>query len=379
MARKVIIIGAGIGGLTAGVALRKIGFEVEILEAAEKLDPIGAGIWMAPNAMQVFKHLGIAGSIIAAGVPLECVSICDSKMRLIQATDLSRTRARFGFTITAIHRGTLQQILLRQFGQEHIRFGHEFQAFATDKQGVAATCTNRETVRSDILVGADGIHSRVRQELLGAKPLRYAGQTCWRGVAEFALDHTLKAQTMELWGDGVRFGFSEIGVRQVYWFAVARSPSGTSIDGAQLKVKLAAIFQTFARPVADLIEATNAGHIIQTDLYDLKPARGWAKENVCMIGDAAHPMTPNFGQGGAQAVEDAYVLANWLSREPVVPVALKKFEDQRFTKVQKIVNGSYWYGRLAHVERGSTLRNVLFRMAPATISERALNSMFQLE
>jgi 2-polyprenyl-6-methoxyphenol hydroxylase-like FAD-dependent oxidoreductase len=379
MARNTIIIGGGIAGLTTTIALERYGFEIELFEAAPKLEPVGFGIWMAPNAMQVFNRLGIAKEIESAGRPLLAVKICDQSFREIQVSDLTAAEKEFGFRIVAIHRGLLQEILLSKLKSTRVIFGSAFEAFEFHEQQVIARFQNGKTASANLLIGADGIHSKVRGQLLGNKVLRYSWLTSWRGVTDFDLPKKLKATSFELWGGRNRFGFSEISEKSVYWYAVSKSPAGKMESKDTIKGKLAEQFQKFASPVIDLIEATESAKIIQTDLYDLPPFHPWVKGNIALIGDAAHPMTPNLGQGGAQAVVDAYVISEELARESNVSHAMQIFEKRRFKKVRKIVNDAYFFGRLAHVESGARLRNAVLRMVPVSITQRSMHSMYRLE
>jgi 2-polyprenyl-6-methoxyphenol hydroxylase-like FAD-dependent oxidoreductase len=379
MAKNTVIVGGGIAGLATAIGLERHGFEIEIFEAAPKLEPVGFGIWMAPNAMQVFYRFGIAKEIESAGRLLLAVKICDQTFREIQVSDLTAAEKEFGFRIVAIHRGLLHEILLSKLRSTRVVYGSAFDSFEFHEQQTIARFQNGKTASADLLIGADGIHSKVRSQILGNKVLRYSGLTCWRGVTDFDLPQKLKATSFELWGGRNRFGFSEISEKSVYWYAASKSPPGKIESNETIKVKLLEQFQEFASPVIDLIEATESAKIIQTDLYDLSPFRPWVKGNIALIGDAAHPMTPNLGQGGAQAVVDAYVISEELARESNVSQAMQIFEKRRFKKVRKIVNDAYFFGKLAHIESGAGLRNTVLRMVPDGITRRSMHAMYRLE
>jgi 2-polyprenyl-6-methoxyphenol hydroxylase-like FAD-dependent oxidoreductase len=377
--KNTIIVGGGIAGLATTIALERHGFEIELFEAAPKLEPVGFGIWMAPNAMQVFDRLAIAKEIETAGRPLLAVKICDQSFREIQVSDLTAAEKEFGFRIVAIHRGLLQETLLSKLKSTRVVCGSAFEAFELHEQKVIARFQNGKTVSADLLIGADGIHSKVRSQLLGNKDLRYSGLTCWRGVTDFDLPQKLKAISFELWGRRSRFGFSEISDKSVYWYAVIKSPPGKMETKETIRDKVIEHFQEFASPVIELIETTDSAKMIQTDLYDLSPFRPWVKGNIALIGDAAHPMTPNLGQGGAQAVVDAYVISEELARERNISQAMQIFEERRFKKVQKIVNDAYFFGKLAHIESGAGLRNAVLRMIPGSITQRSMHAIYRLE
>ena len=379
MGKKAVIVGGGIAGLTTAIAFEQIGIEAEVYEASPILEPIGAGIWMAPNAMQVFERLGIASEIKAAGKSLLSVKICDKAFRVIQDSDLTKAEKEFGFSIVAIHRGVLQKVLLSKLKSTKVHCGYALKSFNTDGDQVVLNFQNGQVTTGNFLIGADGINSMVRKQLIGIKPLRYSGLTCWRGVTRFVLPDTHKSTSFELWGGKNRFGFSEISEDNVYWYAASKSPFGIIHNGEFAGKYLTDQFKDFDSPVVDLIKSTDPKKIIQTDLCDLPPARPWAKKNVCLIGDAAHPMTPNLGQGGAQAIEDAYFLSQELSGETGTAEALHKFEDRRFKKVRKIVTDAYFFGKLAHIETGSRFRNFALRLIPQGATQRSMHSIFRLD
>ena len=379
MNKKAVIVGGGIAGLTAAIAFEQIGIEAEVFEASPKLEPIGAGIWMAPNAMQVFDRLGIADEVKAAGKVLWSVRVCDKRFRVIQTSDLTAAEKEFGFSIVAIHRGTLQKILLSRLKSEKIHCGYVFDSFNTDGQKVNVQFQNGQVTTGNLLIGADGVHSKVRGQLFGNKPLRYSGLTCWRGITKFALNDAFKATSFELWGGRNRFGFSEITEDTVYWYAASKAQSGKTLSGELARKYLTDQFKDFASPVVDLIESTDPQKMIHTDLCDLPPTRPWAKENICLIGDAAHPMTPNLGQGGAQAIEDAFLLSKELSGETSTAKALHRFEARRFKKIQKIVNDAYFFGKLAHMETGSKFRNLVLRLIPQGAAQRSMHTLFRID
>jgi 2-polyprenyl-6-methoxyphenol hydroxylase-like FAD-dependent oxidoreductase len=380
MAKTVAIIGAGIGGLTCALALRKFGIEAQVFEAAPELAAVGAGIWMAPNAMQVFDRLGLAEEVLGAGLAMNKVMVLDDRLETIAIADQASVRKRFGFGITAIHRASLQQVLIRNLGSANIHLGKKLASLDQNEEPVRALFENGTETTADILIGADGIHSQTRRSILGERPLRYSGQVCWRAAVPFELPDRFEYSTCEALGNRIRLGFAHIAPSLVYWFAVKSSPPIGIHDAEKAKAQLVQDFAHFAEPVPSLIKAAAPADLIFTNLHDLPPRLPWSKGKVCLIGDAAHPMTPNMGQGGAQAVEDGYSLATHLAKhgESNCQVAFRSFELQRFKKVKSVVNTSYYTGAFMH-SPWPAVRNFALRITPASLASRHMESIFRLD
>ena len=205
-----LIIGGGIAGLTAALALRQRGLEALVCEAAPQILPLGAGIWMAPNAMQVFARLGLAARIEAGGVPLQAIEIVDGQMRPLLRTDQGRIRARFGHGTTAIRRATLQSLLLAEVGPAQVQLGKACTSLAEDAAGVTVSFADGSAVRAGFVVAADGLRSPVRAGLFpGVRPAG-SGHLVWRGISAVPLAGPFRRAIREAWAGGLRFGFSEI-------------------------------------------------------------------------------------------------------------------------------------------------------------------------
>jgi 2-polyprenyl-6-methoxyphenol hydroxylase-like FAD-dependent oxidoreductase len=373
-----LIIGAGIAGLTLGIALRHRGIDAEIWEAAPELHPIGAGIWMAPNAMQIFGRLGVAQAIIEAGAEVERVALLDSRLREISSSSLLRVREKFGFTILAIQRAELHRILIGEFGVRSLRLGKRLVSIENHLAEPTAVFEDGTSVSAPWLVGADGIHSAARKLIRpGAQPRR-TGQLCWRGLTEFDLPREFRRSTVEIWSKTSRMGIADVGRGRVYWFLVSSGIDASRPRPSDPVAELLEIVKHYDGPSRDLIRATSASAISEIELTDLPARLPWSAGNVCLIGDAAHPTTPNMGQGGGQAVEDAWTLARCLaeSREPAQ--AFHTFETARFKKVKTVVDSSRRLGAFVH-SGWPRLRNFLFRLAPEGLAMRAMERLYRVD
>ena len=293
-----IIIGGGIAGLTAAVALRQRGIAVRVCEAAPQILPLGAGIWMAPNAMQVFHRLGLAAQINAAGVPLRAIRVVDAQMRPILGTDQDRIRQKFGYTTTAIRRARLQALLLAEIPPADVLLGKTYASLTETPDGVTVAFADGSTLQAGFVAAADGIHSPIRAQLFPEVQFVSTGHVVWRGMSTIELAPTFKQSILEAWGQGVRFGFSEVADGLVDWFVVV--PAHLAANRHELKARLQATFQDFAYPVPAILAATDEARIIRNEIADCDPIPRWSRGKVCLVGDAAHAATPYMGQGGCR-------------------------------------------------------------------------------
>ncbi|WP_422360852.1 FAD-dependent monooxygenase [Reichenbachiella sp.] len=375
---KFTIVGGGISGLTTALAFEKLGIDYQVYEAAPALNEVGAGIWMASNAMQVFGWLGIAEEVQKKGMCLEHVEVVDQNFKTISTTNQQAIVDALGYSIVSIHRAKLQQTLFENLPAEKIHLGMAVSSVSQDDEKITVSFRDGSDVFCDGLIAADGINSVVRNQLFPNSKLRYSGQTCWRGVAQLKLPNGLSTSCVEIWGNQVRFGISAIAENEVYWFAVAQAPFGEQEDRQRVKKKLREMYAAFSEPVQSILEATPKDKIIRSDISDLKPLARWSKGRVLLIGDAGHATTPNMGQGGAQGVEDAYYLAKVLEKQPSLNLAFDRFEKNRRPKVNEIVRGSRSIGKLAHIKYGRGLRNFLMRLVPTTITDRQMIKLYSL-
>lgn len=225
------------------------------------------------------------------------------------------------------------------------------------------------------MIGADGIKSVVRNQLFAESSLRNADQICWRGICEIDLPQKYHNELNEAWGKGKRFGFVKISDRKVYWYALANSKNVKVND-----ISLTKFYDEFHIDILNIISATQKEQIIVSDIFDLKPIDKWQKDNVCLIGDAAHATTPNLGQGACQAIEDAYVLGKLLDKGLSIEKAISEYESLRRKKAHMIVNTSWTFGKIAHIENnfGVWLRNLTIRNMPKSVNKKQLNAIFNL-
>ncbi len=371
---KIVIIGAGIGGLTTALALKQSGQEVVIYESATEIKPLGAGILIANNAMQIYEKLGVRHKIENAGHKISNIKITDTQLHTISDTKLEKFEKKYGVYNVAIHRARLQKILADEIGVEHIQLAKRLSKIEKD-EGFKLTFEEGTTVNCEVLIGADGIKSTVRNQLLGTGNIRDTHQKCWRGVSELDWNSKYNHEAFEVWGKGKRVGFVKISDTEVYWYAV--------INATLMKENsdIATLFSEFHPEVCQLISETPKDKIIFSDITDLQPIHQWHNGKACVIGDAAHATTPNMGQGACQAIEDAYVIGQLFKQGKSVEEIVAQYEKLRIKKAHFIVNTSWRIGKLAHLENSMAvwLRNTLMKTMPKAINDKQLDKVFNIE
>jgi 2-polyprenyl-6-methoxyphenol hydroxylase-like FAD-dependent oxidoreductase len=379
---KVIIVGGGIGGLATAIALLQRGLDAGVYEAAAELRPVGKGIWVPTNAMIVFERLGLSDAVRQAGSPLERIQLRDVTDGLLLDVDLGKIVARYGHPTISIHRAELARVLAKALPAGTLMLNKRCASFEQDDRKVTVRFADGSTAEGDVLIGADGLHSAIRQQIMPDLRLRYSGQTCYRGIADWEFPCDLQRTCWEVWGGGgdLRIGFSRVKPGQIYWFAPMTAPPDSPWPNQDVAQWLAARYAAFPSPVPEVLRHTRSVDIIRTDLYDFAPLRSWSRGRVVLLGDAAHAMTPNLGQGGAQAIEDAYALAEELARWTDPQQAIRAYEKRRLPRARWFVNNAWRYGRLAHLRNrpARLLRNWLLKRTPDWVNARQLEWLYKV-
>lgn len=369
---RAIIVGAGIGGLTAAAALTQADVDVRVLERAHTLEAVGAGLTLQPNAILALSRLGLADEVTDTGQRLFTAQIRDRRGRTLMGLSPAAGNellAEVGAPAVGIHRATLQRILAAAVGRSAITLGTQVVGVTDEGRGVLLA--DGTTLTADIVIGADGLNSRLRAHLVGQAPPRYAGYYCWRGVGP--LSSFQPDWGGEYWGRGRRFGGCGIDGGRLYWFAVAQGPAdGHDPEGAWAAA-LAAVAD-FPPEVREAVAATDPAAVFRTDLADRDPITTWGAGAMTLLGDAAHPMTPNLGQGACQAIEDAVVLGAAVWRTGASPAALRDYERRRQPRANATVLAARQIGEVAqwsHPVSGA-VRDAAARLTPASVLQRQL-------
>jgi len=376
--KSVGIIGGGIGGVTAAGALHKFGIQAAVYERAPELKEAGAGMMLWPNATRVLKSLGVLDAIVARSGPNTNFLVRSSRGKVLMNIALGE----FDAPALCARRSDLLSALLSAVPPEHIRLGREHVRLEQSKSKVRIHFADGDVAEHDAVIGADGLRSRVRAQLFGVSDPVYRGYAVWRGVAAYGGDAICPGDNSETWGHGSRFGILDIGNNRYTWYATAnirqrdQSPAN---DIRELKAHLAHRFATWHEPIPHLIEA--AEFILENPACDLPPLPKWTSGRVTLLGDAAHPCTPNLGQGGGMAIEDAMVLAKCFANNRSTSVALNRYESLRRTRTSHIQQRSRLMGNIGQWENRAIVagRRAVTRMLPAALLEHNLRRTYSYE
>src|SRR5579859_1303108 len=372
-----IVIGGGIGGITAAIALRQAGIDATVYERAPELGEVGSGLPLFSNALKALQKLGLGDKIEALGEHANTLNLSTWRGEvLLDATNEKHLR-RLGTVATVVHRAELLALLVDTLGMENVHLGVECTGFSQDESGICAYFASGLQARGDVLVGADGIHSTVRTQLYGIIKPAYVGYTCWRGVAH------IERSGMEryVWGKGYQFGIAPMSRGRAYWFAQKYAPEGEHDKAGGRKQELLDLFHDWHDPVPAVIEATRDSVILRNDVYELPHLKRWSDGRVTLLGDAAHAMTPNLGQGGCLAIEDALVLASCLSGEENVTVALKQYEARRIKRTRNVARLAHFMGGAVQIENNllAGTRNAVIKRVPASFVVKPMMWIFDYE
>jgi 2-polyprenyl-6-methoxyphenol hydroxylase-like FAD-dependent oxidoreductase len=367
------IIGGGIGGVAAAVALHRAGIDATVYERANELREVGAGLMLWPNATRVLQELGLLNRIAALSGPNQHFLVRSSAGRILMDIGLGH----FEVPALCTRRSDLLEALISALPAERVRLGHDFAHFDRQESNVRVHFSNGVSVEHDFLIGADGVRSRVRSQLLGVHQPIYRGYTIWRGLARLR-GSVPRGSNSETWGRGKRFGILNTGGDRFTWYATANTDPDHADSREGRQRELLQMFAGWHEPVESLIAATEEGAILKNGAYDLAPLKRWGRGRVMLLGDAAHPCTPNLGLGGCMALEDALVLAKSFCKEATPELALRRYESLRRERTRHVQQRSLLMGHIGQWENLliAAGRQVVTGMLPAKIFERNLRRVY---
>jgi 2-polyprenyl-6-methoxyphenol hydroxylase-like FAD-dependent oxidoreductase len=376
MSKKLIIAGGGIGGLTAALAIHRAGFDVAVYERAPAFTEVGAGMSLWPNATRVLHSLGLLEQVLVSGEPVTQFNLYRPNGKLISAIAMT------GFQTPAlcIHRADLHRALRSQLPEGCLKSGLRVESFAQGSNGVIAKCEGGFEASADGLIAADGINSAVRAQIHGSGEPIYRGYCIWRGIVP-EIPGAVQGHISETWGAGRRFGVMPMGKGRVCWYGTRNSVPSQSDAPEGRKAEVFALFKDWHGPIPELIEATNPADIIKNDARDRKPLKRWGDRRVTLLGDAAHPITPNVGQGACMAIEDAACLTKCLLASADVASAFRAYETLRGPRTAHIARQARRIGAIGQWENPWVVRgrDLITRLVLSRSPDMQLNAIYAYE
>ena len=366
--KKIAIIGGGIAGLTFALSLKSEEYECHIFEKKESFGEIGAAISVFPNALSVMDELGLYSNILKTAGELKKILIKTSK-----GTTLGYSEPKGEYPVICIHRADLHRVLLNHTSAKLFE-NHGLKSIAeTHDHKLRLDFENGKSELFDAVIGADGIHSEVRKYVINDGLPFFRGYNIWRGVVKTNFDIGHGSETL---GKGQRVGIVPIKEGVYGWWATCNEEFMQDDEPEGTRVKLKRLFGDWHHPIPSLIEETEV--ILKNSLSDRIPTKGWSKNNVVLIGDAAHPTTPNLGQGGCTAIEGAYLLSKCIEKYGLTEKAYNRYEELHFDRAKQINRESLRLGKIGQLSNPLAifLRNLLFYITPSRISVKLLSKYF---
>ena len=353
------VVGGGIGGLAAGIALGRAGMSVTVYESAPKIHPLGAGLSIWPNGVSALRALGLDRVVDAPGVSHGGGALRRADGSSLAEFDPAVVVKRYGEPLVGLHRGALHRALIEELGDDRLRLGAEVESL-TDG---GLRLSDHTEIQADLIVGADGLHSTLRKEIIDDGAPDDSGIVAYRGVSEW----NRPVPAGEWWGSESIAGLLPLPEGRIYWYLAHRGdPEPESIAG---------LLDEYDEPLPGVVSAIHKDEVLSHRLYDRDPLAGWSRGNATLLGDAAHPMLPFLGQGACAALEDAVELGKAVARTGDARRAIEDYEAQRVDRTGRLVKGSRQAAKAALMPSpaGRWLRNALASRVPAAMRLRQLD------
>jgi 2-polyprenyl-6-methoxyphenol hydroxylase-like FAD-dependent oxidoreductase len=357
---KVVIVGAGIGGLAAAAGLKTAGLEVEIYERATELREVGAALSLMPNALSALARVGVKPEFTGRSVVFDALHFLTKTGQPIRTIDFGYSSRRTGQPCLAIHRASLQQALLEQVEGCKLELGATVTGYARDGAGVVVSFKDGREARGDVLIGADR-----RVDAVRARPTDW-NYIIWRATPQFRHPKMTAAYAAHYWGRGQRFAIADIGQGKAYWWGTKNMPAKEAASWSEGKAGIHRLYEGWAEEIHAVIDATSEEEITSLPAQDRPFLERWGLGPVTLLGDAAHPMLTSLGQGACIAIEDAAVLTHCLATISDPHAALRMYEDRRRDRARAMVEASRALSRVEQLENPLQVaaRNLYFRLAP---------------
>ncbi|MCL2447641.1 MAG: FAD-dependent monooxygenase [Polyangiaceae bacterium] len=371
--QRVVVVGAGIGGLSAAIALRSAGFDAQVFEQSAELGEAGAGVGLWSNAMQSLEELGVGDAVRRTCRPNRVVAGGNPEGRQLSRIELDTLGEEFASAACyVVLRPVLLAALVERVPASTVHTKCRAKRVEGLEGGVRIIFENGRVEEAALVVGADGLHSVVRPHVVGEHGIRYSGQTCFRGVA--CIPPRQPGVLQEVQGRGKRAGICPVDDATVYWWTAHNAPEGQLVPPRDRKALLLEQYRGWPFGLESSIAATPEDAILQNDLVDRAPAGPYVRGRLVLLGDAAHPTTPNLGQGANMAIDDAIALARALRTASTLSAGLRRYEQERLGRTQDIVKRSWAFGQMCLWESSVAvwLREAAVRSTPKSVMRKVL-------
>jgi 2-polyprenyl-6-methoxyphenol hydroxylase-like FAD-dependent oxidoreductase len=380
---RAVVVGAGIGGLSAAIALRNAGADVTVHEKMPELHEVGSGLTLWVNAMRALEKMGVDEAVRERGAVLEAIENYRADGTQFKTLPIAQVAAKRGAPSVSIHRAILQQTLAEALPDGALRLGSECTGVEQDGDGVRLSFADGGEERADLVVAADGIRTTIGNQVFGELPLRYSGYTCWRSAVQADHPELDPKNYLQFYGTRSTFGIFAIGNGTWSWYGTrfTEQGGGDGGNGAQWKEEAQQAFEGWPEAVRAVIGETPEKVFVRQDICDRVPIESWVSGRVALLGDAAHPTTPTLGQGGCQAIESALVLGRVISEEPDVPAALRRYESERKERANGIVRQAWRHGKMYHGVNPAlrVARDTVILRGPVRIAMREVDKLMGYE
>ncbi len=380
---KATIIGGGIAGLATALFAKQEGLDLPVYERQDSLRCQDNLLWMAPNGLKMLERLGVMDSVQRLATPQDGMIFADESLQTLMQMKGQALESHLGYRVLALSRQALYEVLLEALLQRggQVHFGHELRQILQDHRGVQLEFANGEKVRTERVIAADGIGSLVRRQIFPESRVRYQGLRTYLGKSVSPVAAKFVGKTIEAWGHGVRFVVTSLDGTTAYWSAIERSEDYVSNSAplpADLQQRLLKSYAKFHPDILTLIEAAVPESIHRCNFGVVEGLRSYMHGGVCLIGDAAHGMPPNMGQGASLGLEDAQHLVHLLlAGSGEFHVKSDRPRMKRAAQMRQLANAmnvsfqpkSLWASRL---------RNAVASLIPDRMNESRMVQLYQV-
>ncbi|MEH0971250.1 FAD-dependent oxidoreductase [Micromonospora sp. CPCC 205546] len=369
---KVLVVGAGVAGLTTAIALRRRGVEVEVFDADPKARTSGGGLGIASNATKVLRALDV--DLVAAGVGRVCerFDLCTPTGRPLRELPLRSIAEELGSPVVNVRRNDLVTLLRDSLAGTPIHHGAAVTRYDHVDGGVSVTCADGRSATGDVLVGADGIRSVVRARIAGPQQLTEHGYVCWIATVPFDHPRLRPGGARHYWGRGQRFGLIDVGGGHAYWWGTRNvRPDDVRLRQGS-KEEILRCFAGWADEVRQAVSLTPQADIVSVPAQDRPFLESWGDGPTTLVGDAAHPMLTSLSQGAGSAIEDGHALAHHLTVGDDIVTSLRRYERSRRERTRWLVSASRRLSRMEQIEHPVAvgLRDLALRWLPMSVVRR---------